>query len=692
MSVPAQLGNYKLEKEIGRGATSEVWLARHAYLNDHLVAVKVLMSQDREAIRRFQREAAIAARLRHPNITQLFDYGYQQPFFFTVLEYVPGGSLRQLLERQGALQLTDALAIFKQIAAALDYAHSLSVIHRDVAPGNILVDPSGRALLTDFGIARDPGQPITIANSIMGTPGYLSPEHAQSATSVTHLSDLFCLGVLLYQMLSGELPWKEVPGLPEGVGFTQPIPLKERGVEGLPSDVDRVLRTMLAMDPTRRFPAARAAVGELDRIFSRHQMTTQIILDGATATVPAAQLIDFQSGGVEANAVEGVLGPDLVRAPIDRAHHRADELRNPTTITALLDAWAAQSILRRRFLGRLARLHKITSHNVYFFRLRVLYERRSPAEDDEEPDRKAAEIPISPEMDRWLIPLPPPKDFTNEAGERVTIPGSARIADCPTCQGKGATPCPRCKGQRRITVMRPAATPAAPGAALGLPSGGGQAASGGAGSGRPPAPGGAADPGAAKAPGGPAAPGAATAQPPPRMEAVVVACPECEGRGGFVCKRCAGVRRLILRKAFRWQRTADVLNAQDDLPDVDEDWLYRACKAEVIYTERQAGGARPEWLLIPNLSGLIQRAQERVDNDTRIILTEVSVSFIPVTDVVFDLGKPGDAGLYKLSIYGFENLIPADWRFFNWERVLSLGAILFLILVSLIALAFLIMR
>jgi hypothetical protein len=169
---------------------------------------------------------------------------------------------------------------------------------------------------------------------------------------------------------------------------------------------------------------------------------------------------------------------------------------------------------------------------------------------------------------------------------------------------------------------------------------------------------------------------------------VLVPCPDCNGRGGIDCPRCAGVRRLVQRQSFRWSRQAQLLQSQDDLPALDENWLARTCKSEVIYSQRQSGGLRPEWALIPNLAPLVQQVQSRLDDTTRIALSELTVSFIPVTDIVFDLGKPGEEGLYKLAIYGFENLIPPDWRFFNWERVVYLCAITFLGLVVFILMVF----
>ncbi len=673
MNIPEQIGNYTLDREIGSGGSGQVWLAHHAKLPDRLVAVKLLMAHDRDAIRRFHREAVIAARLRHPNIVQFYDYGYTQPFYYAMIEYIAGSSLRHLVEKQGRLHLDETLAIFRQIAAALDYAHSLGIVHRDVAPGNIMVEQgTGRALLTDFGIARENGQSITITNTIMGTPGFFSPEHFQGLRAVTHVSDLFSLGVVLYHMLSGQMPWDESPGMPNNPGFSPPAPLRQRGVDNLPSDVDRVLLTMLAIDPTHRFPSARAAVDELDRIFSRHQMTTQILV--APAPTPPPAPVDFQSSGIIANDVETILGPNLARAPIDRAHRRAADLRNPTMIISLLDAWAAQQRfgLRRKLLGRLARLQKITSSNVYFYRLRLLYEQRRLVEDDEEPDHSAQPFALTPEIDRWKMDnLPPVTDFVEHAGERVILPGSTRVVSCTPCDGRGSTPCPHCNGTQRVFVIRPvtfpvgvgattSATPVASGTDSGTPSANGRVRNS-----------------TATAP-------STSAQVAPRTERVLVPCPACAGRGGITCTRCEGVGRLVQRKAFRWSRHTEIVEGHDDRPALREHWLHRVCKAEVIYQERQPSGFRPEWSMIDTLAPIIAHAQELSNADTRIVLSEVTVSFIPVTDVVFDLGKPGDSGLYKLTIYGFENMIPADWRFLNWERVIATCLVLFFAIIAII--------
>jgi eukaryotic-like serine/threonine-protein kinase len=676
-NIPQQIGNYLLEREIGRGGSGVVWLARHASLEERRVAVKILTDYNREAILRFQREAAIACRLQHPHIVQVYDHGQDTTVYYTVMEYIHGGSLRLLIEKQGRLAATEAMPILKQIATALDYAHARQVIHRDVSPGNILIEQaSGRALLTDFGIARQPDKSITVTHHIMGTPGFASPEHVHSATSVTHLSDVFGLGAVFYFMLSGELPWQD-ERLPLERVFPAPVPLRERGVTNLPSDIDRVLQTMLANDPAKRFPSAGAAVAELERIFVRHESVTQIstpaAADAGNGKHPAITVV---SAGIEQNAVETALGPDLVRAPVARAHQRADDLRRPEFIAGLLNTWAAQSRLkmRRQLLGRMARLHKVSSRNVYYYRLRVLYERREKPVPIEQPDLNAEVFPLEPEVDRWQVPLPPIKDFSPAQGKPVVLPGSTRVVTCANCSGKGKIVCPRCKGRQRIRVPRELVLPDA------------------ARRNRPEARSIAAEV-TTQAPGNPAAGrrGAAGGAPAPTAgdEPTLVPCPNCDGQGGIRCDRCNGVGRLIQRNVFRWERRQQEFARQDDLPDIDENWLHQNFEANAIYCEQAGAGFRPEWSNVPALRNLITAAQAQADDQNRVVLSEVTIHFIPVSDIVFDLGhydpnNPDDRGLYKLSIYGFENYIPPDWRFLNWERVIYLCAISFISIIAVI--------
>jgi serine/threonine protein kinase len=672
--LPPEIGNYRLERPIGRGATSEVWLARHTLLGDRQVALKLLIVHDAESVRRFQREAELAGRLRHPNIVQLYDYGTVRSAqnyvsHYSVIEYIEGGSLRQLLEKQKQLPLNEAVAVFRQVAAALDYAHQHGIVHRDVSPGNVLIEQdSSRALLCDFGIARDPARSITVTQSIMGTPGYWAPEQAQSAKFVTHLSDIYGLGALLYTMLTGQLPWEDPPGPPDHQ-FGPPIPLKERGLDTFPDDIDRILRTLLAVEPAKRYPSGRAAVLDLEQVVNRHQMPTQIVGESRKTSG-----FHFEASGIELNEVEKVLGPDLVRAPIERAHERAEALRDPATVAALLDTWSAADRLRLRLplLGRMARLHKVSSRNVYFFQLRVLYERRTPPETSYEPDRKEEVFPHMRELDRWDVVLSPAEKFADESGGRVVIPGSMRVITCAACKGNGSTICPRCNGKQRIYVTRPT-TETAPTAAKPIQPTRSTALA----EGSP----------VASATARPASTSSASASvAAPAVTRMLVPCPDCSGRGGITCARCQGVGRLVERKTFNWSRQHAEHRDNDDLPRVDEDWLSRTCEAAQIYQERHRGGLRPDWSLVPVLSSLVETARQRLDADTRIVLSEVTISFIPITEIVFDLGnltqKRGEGGLYRVAIYGFENLIPPDWRLLDWERVVSICLVGFLMVLT----------
>jgi hypothetical protein len=666
-SVPQRIGNYQLERQIGKGGMSEVWLGRHRSLENRLIAVKLLLSQDSEWIDRFQREANITSRLRHEHIVQIFDHGYQPPFHYTIMEYVVGGALRSLLKPHQPLPLDLALRIFRAAGTALDYAHAHGVIHRDVSPGNILVEQdTGRVLLTDFGIARESGKTgYTTISKVMGTPGYLSPEHASSATAVTHLSDIYSLGVVLYEMLAGALPWDRTPGIPDAlglVGFSAPPPLRERGGVGLPPDVDRVLQTMLAVDPAKRYPSAQSAIEDLDRVLVRHTSPTQVVggasaTNGAAASLAAAPVASavIPSQVVEPHPVEKVLGPDLLKAPMQKTRERADALSEQRELASLLDSWSRDGVFRRKLLGRQAVFHRVTNTNVYFYTLKVLYEKRTPAETLEEPDHKAQAVKIEKEQDRWGVALPAPQGFQEEPGSTITLPGSTRVLTCDVCKGPGRVVCPRCQGRARIIVSREAPKPSEPAAR------GGAAATTAT---------------------------ATTTAAPAQVAPTLVPCPECEGTGSLQCERCEGAGRLVQRKTTTWRRWPASLRANDDLPQIDERWLFRTCQPTKVYQEQQLGDVRPEWKLVPGLADLIAQAQKAADANTRIALSEVTIAFIPITEIVFDLGdvkaqpaakggkvkgaRAADTGLYSWHIYGFERRLPKDWRFLNWDRVLML--------------------
>ncbi len=206
-----RLGQYDIIEELGRGGMAVVYRAYQSSLNRH-VAVKVLPSHlglDQEFVERFQREARASAQLRHPNIVVIHDVGHDQSLYYIVMELLEGRTLKEIIEQEGALPVERASRIVGQVAEALDYAHERGLVHRDVKPANIFVGEDGHTTLTDFGIAKaaSEAQQLTRTGILMGTPDYMSPEQAEGG-EVDYRTDLYALGVVLYQMLAGQVPFR----------------------------------------------------------------------------------------------------------------------------------------------------------------------------------------------------------------------------------------------------------------------------------------------------------------------------------------------------------------------------------------------------------------------------------------------------------------------------------------------------
>jgi TolB-like protein/tetratricopeptide (TPR) repeat protein len=261
----ALAGRYTIEHELGRGGMATVYLAQDLK-HGRSIALKVLRPELATALGpgRFVREIEIAARLTHPNILPLHDSGEVDGFLYYVMPYVEGESLRSHLTREGPLPLDQALEITREVADALGYAHAHGVVHRDIKPDNILLE-SGHAVVSDFGIARAitaaAGDSLTETGLAVGSPAYMSPEQAGAEASIDGRSDIYALGCVMYEMLTGEPPFTgPTPRAVAAKHLRQSVPSVRVTRPGVPSHVDHVIRTALAKAPADRFPdAARFA-------------------------------------------------------------------------------------------------------------------------------------------------------------------------------------------------------------------------------------------------------------------------------------------------------------------------------------------------------------------------------------------------------------------------------------------------
>jgi serine/threonine-protein kinase len=291
-------GRYELRRLIARGGMAEVYLARDSSL-DRPVAIKVLFPEfatDPAFVERFRREAQSAANLSHPNIAGVYDWGNEAGTYFIVMEYIEGRSLSDLMRTEGPLEPHRAAEIAFDIAGALGAAHARGVVHRDVKPGNVLINSHGVPKVVDFGIARaleSPSEELTQAGSVMGTASYFSPEQAQGF-AVDARSDLYSLGVVLYEMVTGRPPFTGDTPVAIAYKHVQEAPPRPSGlISGLPVGLEAVIGKLLAKHPDNRYRSADDLRADLRRYLNGETPLALLEQQGqrpadATTVVPAA--------------------------------------------------------------------------------------------------------------------------------------------------------------------------------------------------------------------------------------------------------------------------------------------------------------------------------------------------------------------------------------------------------------------
>ncbi|GGA33172.1 hypothetical protein GCM10007416_02350 [Kroppenstedtia guangzhouensis] len=268
-------GRYEVISRIGGGGMAVVYKARDVLLNRH-VAIKVLnesLSNDAEFVKRFSREAQAAASLSHPNVVNVYDVGQENHTHYIVMELVEGPTLKEYIQQYSPLTPEEIVSIASQICDALAHAHENQIVHRDVKPHNILLGYNGRAKVTDFGIARaSTSSTITQAGSVMGSVHYFSPEQARGGL-IGHKSDIYSLGVVLYEMVTGRLPFDGDSAISIAMKHLQDPVEDPSGLNpDVPPEIHRIILKAMEKDPDQRFETALEMKQELDEIFHYDRM------------------------------------------------------------------------------------------------------------------------------------------------------------------------------------------------------------------------------------------------------------------------------------------------------------------------------------------------------------------------------------------------------------------------------------
>src|SRR5262245_56539046 len=304
--------HYELDCEIGRGGMGVVYRAKDRRLK-RTVAIKVLppeLAFRSEIKTRFLREAETAAQLNHPNIVDIYAVDEVDGTVFFVMAYITGDNLAKRVHEHGALSVEETRRTLRDVADALAYAHERGVIHRDIKPDNILIDAqSGRPMVTDFGIARavtEGDSRLTATGIAIGTPTYMSPEQAAGERTIDGRSDLYSLGVVGYQMLTGEPPFtaNSTPAILVKHISEQPTPIEQRRGD-VPQDLSRIIMTLLEKEPSNRFPSASAVVVALDTGRMPPRPVT-----AATPSVPASPRPAAAGAGSGAQTWQSATGLD----------------------------------------------------------------------------------------------------------------------------------------------------------------------------------------------------------------------------------------------------------------------------------------------------------------------------------------------------------------------------------------------
>ena len=300
--IPNTLGGrYEVGERVGVGGMADVYVADDTQLGRQ-VALKILHPQyagDDAFVERFRREALSAAKLQHPNIVQIYDSGREGDFNYIVMEYVEGRSLKEYLADEGPLDIRDASRIAAEVLTALAYAHRTGLVHRDIKPGNILLSNDGKVQVTDFGIARaEAGSTMTQTGTILGTAYYLSPEQAQGLP-LDGRSDIYSLGVVLYEMLTGRRPFEGDSPVSIAYKHVREMPRPPSNYRSdIPRPLEAIVLNSLAKRPEDRYSSAALMRRDLEAFTAGKEVTASVKIpapEDSTQVIRSVGIIDRQA-------------------------------------------------------------------------------------------------------------------------------------------------------------------------------------------------------------------------------------------------------------------------------------------------------------------------------------------------------------------------------------------------------------
>ena len=277
--IGKEIGNHRILKELGKGGMGVVYKAHQLSLG-RAVAMKVLprhLTNDASFIKRFHNEARAIAKLNHPNIVQIYDIGHEDDIHYYTMEFIEGPTLDDVIYKEGFLSPERTLAILGQASKALRYAHSQGIVHRDIKPSNIMIAKLGRIKLTDFGLAlQQRTTRLTVEGGIVGTPEYMSPEQASGRTA-TAQSDIYSLGVVAYELLTGKVPFEGDSPLIILNKIQSTEPHWPRSIDpNIPADLENIVRKMMARSPSDRYASCQEIIRDTQNIKSGEPVSLQI--------------------------------------------------------------------------------------------------------------------------------------------------------------------------------------------------------------------------------------------------------------------------------------------------------------------------------------------------------------------------------------------------------------------------------